>query len=628
MPETPPPQTTDDDTPQLSEAESSLIYEEMLATGRIIQVTSGGVRVFDKSSVFVREEVLKAKTVFPRIDITPKVERMLGRLMEHDELKVKRVRNQIHEALYRPIKVSLNELVYDSRVFLGDSAGLEQVRTDLNNVIDRLDMLTLGMLSDILKEGELEFRRHIEAAAYCGLAGSVIFGDYKRKLTDKRVVQDLIMMGLMFGLGPGVEKSPSFSELCRTSKRFYDVEHVLGEVRTKPDEPTNVLSEILAVALCYIKALDQDEARDALAGLVLLMTSCTPRHAIAVGALAQKYAIDEYILGYLRHDEELRDGLRRGEDHFEQALRARMAQERNSGINKLGELFLRQLRYKATIRRGADTLRRLDEFLGVLLHIGALAADASGKLDGPDGAALTGQLKTVSQVVEACAAFHARHHDPSQWPGLDHVPGGAYLAAYRWGVEIEYQIQNAIRTLERCHERAGPLVAALADPGLQRTLARIEEHMQMVQSFRMPIGQHAINVAHVLDLADVAFMSEPRLALVTRNPEQPVNVVVDPDQLDAVLYTLLDQIAEASEDSAPSAPVTLAARVADGLCLVEISDPAGRMPHDAAALETQTKAASPGAALQTDARPGAGSTFRFSLPLYQPAKPTLRGAPA
>ena len=624
MPDVTAEQRTDSGVPQLSEAESAVIYDEMLATARIIQVTSGGVRVFDKSGVFLREEVLKARLVFPRIDVTPKVERMLGRLMEQDDAKIKRVRSEIHEALYRPIKASLNELVYNSRVFFGDSTALEHVKTDLNNVVERLDMLTLGMLNDILKGSELEFRRHIEAGAYCGLAGSVIFGDYKRKLTDKRVVEDLIMMGIVFGLGPELAKSQSFVELCRTSKSFYDVERVLDEVRTRPDEPTNVLSEIVVVALRYIQALDGDESRDTLRGLVSLLTSSIPAHAVALGALLQKFAIDEYMLGYLRHDKGLRDTLRTGEDRFEQVLRERMTREQSSAIRKLGDTFLRQLRYRATIRRGADTLHRLDEFLDVVLPVGALAAGVAGKLDGgADTAALAGQVKTVSQVVDACSAFHERHHDPSQWPGLEHVPGGAYLVAFRWGVEIEYHIQNAVRTLERCYERAGRLVTALGDAGLKQILAQLEQHMEAVRHFRMPIGQHPLNMVHVLDLVDLAFMGETRLALVTQAPEQPINVVVDPDQLDAVLYALLDEIADASGSTggAPSAPVTVAARATDGRCLVEIRDPAGRMPHDVRALQAQTEAASPGASLKVNAKPGAAVTFLFDFPLHLPEKP-------
>ncbi|MBN1917548.1 MAG: HAMP domain-containing histidine kinase [Verrucomicrobia bacterium] len=628
MPEAPAPtpQAADDQVPQFTEAESAVLYDEMLATGRIIQVTSGGVRVFDQSGLFLREEVLKAKLVFPLIDITPKVERLLNHLMEHDDLKIRRVRGEIHEAIYRPIKASLNELVNDSRVFFGDPAGLEQIKTDLHNVIDRLDMLTLGMLNDILKGSELDFRRHIEAGAYCGLAGSVVFGDYKRKLTDKRVVEDLIMIGLMFNLGPDLSKSTSFQELCRTSKSFYDVERVLDEVRTKPDEPTNILSEILAVALRFIKALDADDARDPLRGLTALMGGCTPSHAIAVGALAQKYAIDEYMLGYLRNDEELRDMLRASEDSFQQTLHERMSRENNPAVKKLGDLFQRQLRYKATIRRGADTLRRLDEFLGVLLHVGALAAEALAKLEGTDDAhakAAASRLKTIAQAVGACSAFHERHHDPSQWPSVNSVPGGAYLVAYRWSEEIGYRIQNTIRTIERCYDRAMPPVKALGDAALDQTLARLDEHMQMVQSFRLPVGRQVLDAVHVVEVVDLAFSGEARLALVTRVPEHPVNIVVDSDRLDAVLYALLDQIAEASTsaEGEPSAPVTLGARASNGRCLIEIRDPAGRMPHDMTALVAQTEAASPGAGLHIDVKPGAGATFVFDLPLHQPTKP-------
>jgi len=120
--------------PQLTQTESALIYDEMLRNGRIIQVASGGVRVFDRSSIFIRSEVLKAKRTFPRIDITPGLEHMVEHLMEDDELKVTKVRGELYRSVYKPIKRSLDELLHDSRIFFGDSTTLVQVRNDVQKV--------------------------------------------------------------------------------------------------------------------------------------------------------------------------------------------------------------------------------------------------------------------------------------------------------------------------------------------------------------------------------------------------------------------------------------------------------------------------------------------------------------
>jgi hypothetical protein len=85
MPESPAQHNANEPPRQLTQTESAVIYDEMLATGRIIQVTSNGVRVFDKSGVFIADEVRKAKNVFPHIDYTPGLEHMVDRIIRGDQ---------------------------------------------------------------------------------------------------------------------------------------------------------------------------------------------------------------------------------------------------------------------------------------------------------------------------------------------------------------------------------------------------------------------------------------------------------------------------------------------------------------------------------------------------------------
>ncbi len=634
MSEAPVQPSTEAGVPQLTEAESSLIYEEMLRSVRIIQVASGGVRVFDSSGVFIRDEVLKAKLIFPRIDLTPGLERMLDRLMEKDEYQVSKVRNELYRSLYKPIKRSLDELVHDSRIFFADSSTLEQVRTDLSKVIERMDLLTLGMLNDILSQSELEFRRHIEAGVYSGLAGSVIFGDYKRKLTEKKVVEDLILMGIVHGLGPGLEKSKSFQELCRTSKSFYDVEKILEEVRTRPDKPTNVLNEILAVSLDYIKALDQDEDRDPLNALVALMASSSEWYAIGVGALAQKYAINEYMINYLVRDEAFHTKLRESEDRFARTIRERMERDVAPAMRKLGEIFLRQLRFKGTIRLGSDTMHYLDEFVGALLPVKSAASgflERIAEIEHPDYVRLKALTENVIETIELCLEFHQQHTDPANWPELDGVPGAAYLIAYRKRPEIEYHAQHVVRAIERCHERAARLFASNEENVFRNAFGEFKQQMAAVSRFRAPMPHQPFDITRVLLSASWRFKQEHALRLAVGVPDEPVMVVVDPIGLEEVVQGLLEQIADGSGRSAgtseeseglsiPQRSLSIVASVSEHRCLVEIKDSSGWLPDDVPGMQEQFDVVSPGASCRVNVAEGSGTTVLLAFPLARPAE--------
>jgi hypothetical protein len=632
MPDTGKKKAAETDVPQLSETESSFIYDEMLRTGRIIQVTSGGVRVFDESGLFIREEVLKARVVFPRVDNTPGLQRMLGRLLEKDEYRVEKVRNELYRSLYKPIKRSLDGLVHDSRIFFADSSTLDQVRSDLDKVIQRMDLLTLGMLNDLLKQSELEFRRHIEAGVYSGLAGSVVFGDYKRKLTDKKVVEDLMMMGIVHGLGPELEKSKSFQELCRTSKSFYDVEKVLKEVRAHPEEPTNVLSEILATSIKYIEALDQDEDRDPLNALAALMATIGEHHVIALGALAQKYAISEYVINYLVRDGAFRTKLCESETRFETVLRARMKHEGTPATSKLGEMFLRQLRYKATVRLGSDVMHHLDEFVGALLPVKLAASVLLDELAGNEHAdcvQVRRLTESVLATIEACLELHRQHTDPASWPELENVPGGAYLIAYRKRPEIEYQIQRVVRVIERGRERAGQLLESAQETVLRESLDELEKQVAAVSRFRTPTTPQPFDVVRVLESASQPFRQDAAFQFAVSFPDEPVMVLTDALGLEQAVQELLGAIAETiragagESDKAAGAgrsqhSVSLVATRTEHFCLVEIHGSSGRLPNDVQGVQKRLEEASPGAGFRVSVEEGRGATFLLEFPLAQP----------
>jgi len=612
--------------PQLSEAESALVYDEMLRNGRIIQVASGGVRVFDKSGIFIRKEVLKAKRTFARIDITPGLERMVDHLMENDELKVSKVRAELYRSVYKPIKRTLDELVHDSRIFFGDSATLVQVRSDVQKVVQRLDLLTLGMLNDILTHSALEFRHHIEAGVYSGLAGSVVFGDYKRKLTDKKVVEDLIMLGIIHGLGPNLKKSTSFKELCRTSKSFYDVEKVLDEVNANPDEPTNMLSEILAVSVKYIHALDETEDRDPLDGLVAIMSACTERHAIGVGALARKYAINEYMINYLMRDEAFHERLRRSEDLFELAVRKRMERDPSPATLKLGEMFVRQLRFKRTIKLGSDMMHRLDDFIGVLLPVKAAAdsfLERIAEIDRPEYVRLTHLTRTMSEAIDATLEFHEQHADPANWPDLANVPGAAYLIAYKRRPEIEYQVQHTVRVIQRCRAEAAELFGSNAEAVFRSAFDELDQQMATVDRFRATMLPQPVDVTRVLRAVGRLFSGVEGLRIAVETPRTPAVATIDPLGLDGVLCELLEAIAhpvgsgaDRAGDEAGALPeVSISVRPGERGCFARIAGSCDAFPTDAASLQERLEKVAPGAVLRVNAEEGSGTTFSIEFPV-------------
>ena len=602
--------------PQLTEVESSLIYDEMLRSGRIIQVTSDGVCVFDRDGVFIREEVLKAKFVFPRIDATTGLERMLDRNMEKDEYKVEKVGGEIYRSVYKPVKRTLDRLAVDSRNFFAESAGLDQVRTDLDNVIERMDLLTLGMLNDILTQSELEFRRHIEAGVYCGLAGSVIFGDHKCKLSDRKVVEDLILLGIVHGLGPGLEQSKSFQELCRTSKSFCDVRKVLEEVHTTPDEPTNILSEILATSLSYIKALDQDEERDTLNALVTLQGSGREAHAIAIGALVHKYAIGDYMLGYLLRDEEFRRRLSESEDRFQASLRARTEKERIPATRKLGEMFLQGLRFKRTIKLGSDAMHDLDEFVGTLLPVKSAASDFLERAAGDEGgelARLKGVTETAVEAVEACLQLLERHADPGNWFGLERLSGAAYLLAHRMRSEIGYNVQRAIRAVERCRDRATELAGSAEAEAFREALAEFDRQMAATDRFGAPMEHQPFDITRALRSVGRVVKKERDSGCTVGVPEGPVMVVIDPIGVEDLVQKVLETIAG-------EGCLSIVAGVTEDRCFIEIRDSSDRPPTDLPGLGEELEAAAPGARFSVTTDKGPGATFLLEFPLAEPAE--------
>jgi len=601
--------------PQLTEAESALIYDEMLRSGRIIQVTSNGVRVFDKGGVFIREEVLKAKFVFPRIDATTGLERMLDRYMEKDEYTVEKVREEIYQSVYKPVKSNLDRLAVDSRDFFAESSGLDQVRSDLDNVIERMDVLTLGMLNDILTHSQLEFRHHVEAGVYCGLAGSVIFGDYKRKLSDRKVVEDLILLGIVHGLGPDLEQGKSFQELCRTSKSSYDVRKVLEEVHTTPDQPTNILSEILATSLSYIEALDQDEERDTFNALVTLLGSGPETHAIAIGALVHKYAIGDYMLGYLVRDEAFRRRLSESEDRFEASLRARMERETIPATRKLGEMFLQELRFKRTMKLGSDARHDLDEFVGTLLPVKSAASEFLERAAGDEAGELA-PLKPVTEAaleaVEACVQLLERHADPANWPGLESLSGAAYLLAHRMRADIGYHVQRAIRALERCRDRAGDLVEPAEAAAFREALDEFDRQTA-ADRFRTPTGHQPFDITRVLSSVGRVIEKERDSGCTLDVPDELVTVVIDPIGVEDLLRKLLETIAHNQRPS-------IVARVTGDRCVVEIHAPSDGPRNDLPALAQELAAVAPGARLSVTADKRPGTTFHLEFPLAHPAE--------
>jgi hypothetical protein len=616
---------------QLTEAESALIYDEMLQSGRIIQVTSNGVRVFDRSGVFIRDEVVKAKLVFPRIDYTPPLERMLDRFMEKDEAIVEKVRVELYSSVYRPIKKSLDHLVHDPRIFFSDSSAFGQVRAELGKVIDRMDLLTLGLLNDILAKSELDFRRHIEAGAYSGLVGSVIFGDYRRKISDKKVVEDLVLMGMVLQLGPELERSKSFQELRRTSKRLYDVKTIIEEVRTNPDEPTNILSEILATSLKYVEALDRDPERDPLSALVTLLGSSGEKHAVAVAALVQKYSINDYMINYLRRDEAFRRTLHENEDRFERTLQQRLERETVPAATKLANLFVRQLRLKRTMTVGSDAMHALDEFVGTLLPIKAAAAELLERLAGaesPDAVRLKGATEQMLETVEACVEFHAQHTDPANWPHLENVPGAAYLLAFRKRPEIEYRVQRAVRSIQRCRDQAAGLVGVSRESTLRKASEQFEQHAAAVDRFRATMPPQPFDIALVLQSAGRPFTDGYAFRLLVEAPDEPTTVNIDPIGFEELAYGVLERIADAFQAAAESLvntdgtgselPCVHVATSVDGAsCVVEIRGPAGPSADALAGLETQLQAVSPGAALTVICREDSAAAVQFVLPLAE-----------
>jgi len=614
--------------PQLTQTESALIYDEMLRNGRIIQVASGGVRVFDRSSIFIRSEVLKAKRTFPRIDITPGLEHMVEHLMEDDELKVTKVRGELYRSVYKPIKRSLDELLHDSRIFFGDSTTLVQVRNDVQKVVQRLDLLTLGMLNDILTHSELEFRRHVEAGVYSGLAGSVVFGDYKRKLSDKKVVEDLIMLGIIYGLGPDLKKSTSFKELSRTSKSLYDVEKVLDELSANPDEPTNMLTEILAVSLKYIRALDETENRDPLDGLVAIMSACTERHAIGVGALAQKYAVNEYMINYLVRDEAFHERLHRNEDLFELAVRKRMESDPSPATVKLGEMFVRQLRFKRTIKLGSDMMHRLDDFIGVLLPVKAAAAgflDRIAEIDRPEYVQLTRLTRNVVDAIEATLEFHEQQADPANWPELENVPGAAYLVAYKRQPEMEYQMQHTVRVVQRCRAQAAELFGSNAEAMFRSAFDELEQQMMTIDRFRATMLPQAVDVTRVLRAVGRLFSAVEGLRVAVEMPRAPAVATIDPLGLDEVLYELLEAIARpvgpgvdrSGDEAGPLPELAITLEPGEHGSVAQITGSCDTLPADTASLQQRFERVAPGAVLRVNVEQGSGTTFSLEFPVVE-----------
>ena len=636
---------------QFTEAESGEIYDLMIATGKIIQVTSKGVRVFYKVTRFSPEEILKARKVFPIIDRTDKLDdlldRLYGRVKSDDDLK-----REIVETVYRPIKKEIDEILIDTRSFLVDSVAMAKVRTDLTSVLKSLDGLTLNTLNKVLTDDKSEFKRRIEFAVYSGLIASVIFGDYKTRRSQKKIVEDVILMAILHSVRDRAEEKEIFRNINKKqTTKEYDLDFILQEMLNVGKSQTNIISEILFVAKEYVEALNANDNEPILA-LTNLGGSIQQNTAIAVGALFTRYSIKDYRGRFKKMTEELKQLLETTEDKLRVQLARRMSEDTKI-ISKLGRFFLEDIAIKQAFKVGFQRVAALDQFHSVLEGIDSNCLNYIERLKGLEGEAYRELEAQTREAVDLIGIISERQSSVMQAadPTVPDEEIWTCILAENICREVDFLVGYVSGKLLMFGEECAKIYRMNQKLDLQRNFYAINESLRRLKPYLVEEKECLCDLARIAAIAARKLKAGPELRIIKGIPDGPINAIVEPLKVERMLSTLLENALEAVEarkqaqnEQDPGKSIVhyinLLMKQEEGICRIRVQDsgggiapetydnifvkrqPIGTMKKGTGLLQMQELLDKiDGASLNVDVKQGVGTTFEISLPVVETASP-------
>lgn len=636
---------------QFTEAESGEIYDLMIATGKIIQVTSKGVRVFYKITRFSPEEILKARRVFPVIDRTDKLDNLLdrvyGRAKSDDDLK-----QEIIETVYRPIKKEIDEILIDTRSFLADNVAMAKVRADLTSVIKSLDGLTLNTLNKVLTDDKSEFRRRIEFAVYSGLIASVIFGDYKIRRSQKKIVEDVILMAILHSVKDYTEEKKIFRNIKKKqATNNYKLDFILQEMLKVGNSQTNIISEILFVAQKYTAALNAND-NEPIQALTKLESFIQENTAIAVGALFTKYSIKEYRGRFKKMTEELKQPLTMAENKLRGQLARRMSRDTEI-INKLAQFFLEDIAIKQAFKAGFQRVATLDEFHSVLEGIDSNCLNYIERLKGLEGEAYRELEAQTREAVDLIGIISERQSSVMRAadPTVPDEEIWTCILAENICREVDFLVGYVSGKLLMFGEECAKIYRMNQKLDLQRNFYAINESLRRLKPYLVEEKECLCDLTRIAAIAARKLKTGLELRIIKGIPDGPINAIMEPLKVERMLSTLLENALEAvkarkqaQNEQDPGKGmihyINLLMKKERGICRIRVQDsgggiapetydsifvkrqPIGPMKKGTGLLQMQDLLDKiDGASLNVDIRQGVGTTFEISLPVVETASP-------
>ncbi len=628
-----------------TEAESREIYDLMISNSRIIQVTAGGVRVFYKTTQFSVKEILRARRVFPRIDRSEKLDFVLDRIYDQPKSDEAR-KEEIVQTIYRPIKKEIDEILVDNRNFLADHGAMVKIRTDLNNVIKNLDGVTLNMLNKVLKEDQSEFKRNIEFAVYSGLIASVIFGDFKTHSSDKKIVEDVILIAITYGTREGETRDRMLANFGKKdAPQHYDLDHILSQVGSVEKSKSNIISEILFVAQKYTDSLDESQ-NEPIRALITLQNEVYENTAIATGALFTKNILREYRNQYRNLEEKLREALAIGEDKLRVQLMRRMNKD-SKVIQKLSEFFLEDITIKQMFREGFDRVIQFREFHSALADIRQNCQNYIQRLRelvGEPYRILENIATETVEVIDIAGNEYSSIVTTSDSSVLDEEIWSCISAGNKSG-DVDFILRYAAANLQKFGEKCAQIYRVNQKLELSRNFFAINESLRKLKPYAPRENENLYNIGKVVEIASRKAKDRPEIRIIKAIPSDTISVMMDPFKVEQMISTLIENatdaienIIEAHKEQDPQNSrvhhINIIVKRDDDLCKIKIQDSGGGMDEQTyntifvkrETLSPSKKGASllsmleyidtiEGASVNVDTKKGTGTTFEIILPV-------------